>query len=327
MKRKTTKQQRKSHQSVLRARVITKRTVWFGFLKFTGKLVKLACVLGLVAGAGWGAWRGIDHAFFKNPDFRLRMINLNPNPVIDEIGVAAVAGIDLTASSNLFEIDVKEVTRKLTALPEITEAHVERHPPSTLLIRVVPRTPTAWISCKEAGFSEVRQTGALLVDRKGVVYPCPELLVDSSASLPVIELPSAAAHPIKHGEKISHPELENCFNLLDTAKEEDPECLRWIDTISQMTPWSLMVKTRQGTAATFGLGDHARQIASLRVALDHAGEKGYTLDTINLIPKYNVPITVRDEAPPKAKPVTESEVSGGGNSRRSRDLNKILNRN
>ncbi len=328
MKRKTTKHHRKSHQSVLRARVITKRTVWFGFLKFTGRLIKLACVLGLLAGAGWGAWRGIDHAFFKNPDFRLRVINLNPNPVIDEFGVASVAGIDLTASLNLFEIDVKEVERKLSALPEITEAHVERHPPGTLFIRVIPRTPAAWISCKEAGLTDVRRVGAMLVDRKGVTYPCPELLADSSATLPVIELPSSAEHPIKLGEKITHPELENCFNLLDAAKEEDPECLRWIDSIRQVTPWSLLVKTRQGTSATFGLGDHARQIGSLRVALDHAGEKGYTVDTINLIPKYNVPITVRDEAPPpKAKPVSESELSGGGNTRRSRDLDKILNRN
>jgi hypothetical protein len=328
MKRKTTKHHSKSHQSVLRARVITKRTVWFGFLKYTGNLIKLACMLGIISGAGWGVWRGIEHAFFKNPDFRLRVINLNPNPVIDEIGIAAAAGINLSESPNLFEIDVKEVTRRLTMLPEIAEARVEKHPPGTLFVRVIPRSPAAWISSNEAGWPQARQPGAMLVDRKGVAYPCPPLLAASTTSLPVIELPPSAGQPIKSGKKIRQPELEHCFLLLDAAKEEDPESLRWIDSIRQVNSWSLLVKTRQGTSATFGLGDHARQIGTLRAALDHAGEKGYTVDTINLIPKYNVPITVRNEAPPpKARPVPENESPDNGKNRRSRDLDNILHRN
>jgi len=327
MRRKTTKHHRKSRESVLRVRVYTKRTIWFGFLKFTKNLVKLACVLGLIAAAGWGVWRGIEHAFFKNPDFRLKVINLNANPVIDELGIAAAAGIDLTKTPNLFEIDIREITRKLRALPEITDASVERHPPSTLFVRVIPRAPVAWIRCPEEGLTEVRQTGAMLVDGKGIAYPCPPRLTESAAALPVIELTRSMEHPVQPGQKIWHNDLEHCFLLLDAAREADQESLRWIDTIHQVNAWSLLVKTRQGTEAIFGLGDHARQIESFRAALDHAAEKGYTLDTINLIPKYNIPITTRDATPPKATPVPLENLPSGSGNRRSRDLDKILNRN
>ncbi len=67
---------------------------------------------------------------------------------------------------------------------------------------------------------------------------------------------------------------------------------------------------------------------SLRAALDHAGAKGYAIDTINLIPKYNIPITVRDGAtPPKAIPVSTVAPANAEESRRARDLSSLLNRN
>lgn len=325
MKRKTSKH-RRSYQSVLQARVITKRTVWFGFLKISGGLVKLACVLALLTGAGWGVWRGIEHAFFKNPDFQLKVIDLNSNPAITEMGVVAVAGIDLESAPNLFSIDIKEVARKLNALPEIAEARVERHPPGTLHVRVIPRAPAAWISDSGTGGSGIRKTGSLLVDHAGVVFSCPPLLTEAAMELPVIVLPKQEEETIRPGRSIELPELEHAFLLLEAAHNADAECLRWIDSVRQSNPWSLLVTTRDGTEATFSLGDHEPQIARLRAAVNHAADKGYHLATINLIPKYNVPITLREEpAPPKARPVTPEMLPQPG--RRSNDLDKILNRN
>jgi hypothetical protein len=326
MKRKTTKHRRPSHQSVLEVRVMSPRIAWFGFLKIAGKLTKIACVLAALAGVGWGVWRGVQHAFYENPDFRLQVLDLNANPVIDELGVASAAGIDLTANPSLFDVDVKEAARKLNALPAVTHARVERHLPGTLVVRIIPRSPKAWISCPETGLSDTRRAGSMLVDKDGIAYPCPELQVESAAGLPVIDLPASADHPIKVGARIRQPELEYCFLLLDAARAADPEAIQWIESIRPANAWSLQLLTKQGTTATFSLGDHERQIESLRAALDHAGEKGYLIDTINLMPKYNIPITLRGEsAPPKAVPVTEP--SGGNESRRARDLGNLLNRN
>ncbi len=327
MRRKTTRHRNHSRQNILQARVISKRIVWFGFLRFSGKLLKLASVLAVLTAIGWGVWRGIEHAFYRNPDFRLQVIDLNANPVIDELGVARVSGIDLTANPSLFDVDVNKAARKLSALPAITEAHMERHLPGTLVVRVVPRVPKAWISCPEAGITTVRAAGAMLVDSKGIAYPCPERQVELASTLPVIELPASQDHPIEMGARILQPELEHCFGLLHSARQADPDAIRWIDTIRPVNSWSLLLVTRQGTSATFGLGDHARQIESLRAALDHAGEKGYVIDTINLIPKYNIPITLRGGGePPRAIPVPEPTPAEAGDNRRARDLSNLLNR-
>ena len=303
MKRHTTPPRRHSRQSVLEVRVMSPRIAWFGFLRYAGLLAKTAVALGLCAGVGWGAWYGIQKALYQNPDFRLRVITLNSNPVIDELGVAAAAGINLATNPCLFDIDVQEVCRKLKCLPAIADAHVERHLPGTLAVSVVPRTPIAWITCPAAGLTETRRPGDLLVDHAGVAYPCPERQLEACAGLPVIELPGSGASPLKVGEKIRQPELEHCGLLLDAARDADPDAMQWIASVKQVNEWSILLVTRHGTTATFGLGDHTRQLESLRAALDHAGDKGYLIDTINLIPKYNIPITLRSEpAAPHAEP-------------------------
>lgn len=325
-RRRTTKANRRSRSQVLEVRVMSPRIAWLGFLSFAGKLAKLACILAVVTGIGWGVWQGIQRAFYQNPDFRLQVIDLNSNPVIDEAGLAEAAGIDLTAS--IFDIDVEMVTAKLKALPAIADARAERHLPGTLMVRVVPRTPRAWISCPDAGLSELRRAGALLVDQDGVAYPCPELQLESAMKLPAIQLPVSEKSPLVAGQHLTHPELAHCFRLLDSAREADPEAVHWIESVKQVNEWSLLLVTRQGTAATFGLGDHERQIRSLRAAMDHSSQKGESIETINLIPKRNIPITLRDEvAAPRAIPVSEPSPGEIREGRRARDLSTLLNRN
>ena len=249
-------------------------------------------------------------AFYRNPDFRLQVIDLNANPVIDELRVASVIGIDLTSNPSLFDVDVSNATEQLKALPEITDAKLERHLPDTLVVRVTPRVPKAWIRCAEAGISEVRKTGGLLVDQDGVAYQCPESQINSTLRLPVIDLPATEDAKPAAGKRIEQPELGYALALIKAICEVDADGMQWIDSIRQANKWSLELVTRDGTTALFGLGDHRRQIENLRAALAHAGSRGYVIDSINLIPKYNTPITIRSEAkPPKAIPVVIDETA------------------
>lgn len=324
MKRKTAN--RRLHQrNVLEVRVMSPRMAWLGFMRFFGMLAKLACLAAVLAGIGWGVWRGIQYAFHQNPDFSLKVIDLNPNPVIDEMGLADFLDIELAAFPSLFDIDAGQAAAKLRELPAVTDARVERHLPGTLLVRIAARTPKAWLRCGDHGSSNPRKAGGLLVDHQGIAYPCPEMQFENAAALPVIELAGEAP---AIGRTVEHPSLDHCLRLLDAARAADPDAVRWIETIRQANDWSLELVTRQGTVATFGLGDHPRQMQSLRDALDHAANKGYVIATINLIPKYNIPITVRGESsPPRAIIVSPPPSPGGGQSRRDRDLGSLLNRN
>jgi len=343
MKRHTTRSRRPPRLSVLQARVHTPRSFWFSFKKVTWRLFQLACLIAGIDGGVWVYRYGSQKLFYQNPQFRLQVITLNPNPVIDERGVAAAAGIDLQAGPNLFAIDAKEVARKLRLLPAIATATAERHLPDTLAVNVTPRLPKAWISGPTADLTNVRREGGMLVDADGVAYPCPLVLLKSCATLPIIVVPASGSQPLSTGGKIERPEVGHCFQLLDAARAADPDALQWIESVRQVNDWSMLLVTRHGTAATFGLGDHARQMASLRAALDHASEKCYVIATINLIPKYNIPITLRDDAappprailvsikepvapPPRAIPVATKEAAPG-ETRRSRDQKNILKRN
>lgn len=325
-KHRTSKPRRRPRSKVLEVRVMSPRIAWFGFLRFAGRIMKISCVLAAAAGIGWGVWQGIRHAFYQNPDFRLQVIDLNPNPVLDEAGLVAAANIDLSAS--LFDINADDLATRLNKLPGISSARVERHLPGTLVVRVIPRTPRAWISCPDAGLTETRIAGAMLVDYQSIAYPCPDRQVEEAVKLPLVHLPASDKFPIVAGKPVGHLELKHCFQLLDSACDLDPNAIHWIESVRQTKDWSLLLVTRDGTEATFATGDHERQIHRLRAAMEHADKKGYEIGTINLIPRHNVPVTLREGKPaPRAIPVPEPTAGDLREDRRNRDLENLINRN
>lgn len=324
MKRKTTRSHRRKHMQVLEVRVTSPRILWFGFLRGCFRFSKIAIVVGILALAGFGIWRGVQQTFHKNPEFRLSMIDLNENPVLDGIEFAQVAGIDLTNPPVLFDVDVRRAREILASYPGIASASVERHLPGKLVVRVVPRVAKAWISWSAGGFpGEPRTSAGYLIDSTGMPFPCPPTMLESAKELPVLKLAAAPETLAAPGTPVTGAEIERCFRLLDSAIRADADAPGRIDSIRQANAWSMELVTRDGVAATFSLGDHDQQIARFRAAQDHAGAKGMHLATINLIPKHNIPFTLRGDAP-VAIPVSAAAPAP---SRRDRDVNSLLNRN
>jgi cell division septal protein FtsQ len=325
MKKTTTRSRKRQRSNVLQVRVMSPRIAWFGFLKIAGRLLKYTVILSLVGAMGWGGWLGIRRAFHENPDFRLQKIEVNGNNAIDDFGVIQVADID--PRSNLFTLDVPLIAERLSKVPALREVKVERHLPGTLSVQVVARTPHAWVACPEDDVELKREVGGFLVDATGHVFPCTSYQLEAAAKLPAVILPHHSDHTLASGRIIGHPELARCFRLLDAIAGIDRDALESIESVRQANDWSLELVTRAGVTATFGLGDHERQIGNFRAALDHAARKGYSLATINLIPRENVPITVKSSAdPPKAVVVPEPTPDDLRRDRRSRDLDTLLNR-
>ena len=325
MRRKSSNSRHHDPRKILRVQGWTFRIAWFALLKFAFRTTKWTAVLIVLAAVGLGIKLGLERALFNNSDFRLQVVDLNPNQAIDENDFIRLTGLDLDA--NLFRIDVAALTKCLADRPEIEAVQIERHLPGTLEVRVTARTPLAWLACPDAGLPATREVGALVVDRHDWVYPCPARQLESAARLPIIELPTHEGSPIASGTQLRHPELQHCRRLLDAALAADPAAAPWIDTICQVNAWSLRLTTADGIVATFGMGDHARQLRNLLAARSHAQRRDYEIATINLIPKQNVPITVTAEAPLKALPVDEPEPAPAPpKDRHARDLDSILHR-
>lgn len=327
MRKKTSRARHHRHQvKVLKSEVMSPRIAWFNFLESLRFLVKIAIIGGVLFGIGYGIREAVEHTFHENPDFRLQAITLNENDVFDESSLVAELNIDLTA--NIFDFDVDRMREEILRNPAIQSAKVERELPGNLVFKITTRTPVAWIACETEGFSTTRAVGGLLVDHSGFTFPCPELQLQESNGLPVFQLSSDPEHPVNIAETLEHPELRNCMRLLKAFRSAYPEDVSMIGTIRQETDWSLNLTTRAGTVATFGLGNHDRQLDYLGRALRHASRKGYTIETINLIPKRNVPITVaEDSLPPRAIPVFETPPEAEQPSRQEKDLHSLLNRN
>lgn len=325
-KRRTSNSRQRSRMKRLEVRVMSPRIAWFGFLRMCGRVVKYAVIIALLCTAIWGVKLGIQRAFLHNPEFQLRLVQLNQNEAMDEADVVKTASIDLRA--NLFDLNIDVIHDRLAARPEVESVLVERRLPSTLSLQMKARTPRAWIAPAGSDTTAVRHPGGLLVDPLGFVYPCPVLQWQSARDLPVILVPATGAgKSLTIGCIATHPELQRSFRLLSVAMDSDPDASRWIDHIEQANLWSMQLVTRSGTVATIGFSDQERQIKDLATALDHAGHQGYGIATINLIPERNIPITTRDEvAPPRAIPLPEPTHQEIREERRSKDLKALLNR-
>jgi len=303
------------------------RIAWFNLLGFGKSLVRMAIALGVLLAIAYGIKQAIEHTFHRNPDFRLQVIDLSPNDVLDEAGLVEHLGIDL--ASNIFDFDVAAMRERLLEISAIESAKVERELPGTLVFKIKTRKPIAWIASPEEGHSATRAEGSLLVDRDNFTYPCPTNQLQEATQLPVFILAADPEHPVRIAKKLAHPQYRHCARLLTAFRSSFPEDISMIDSISQEKEWSLDLKTRPGTIARFGLGDHNRQLDYLARALHHARRNSYEIATINLIPKRNVPITVRrEDTPPRAIPVSEEMLSGAGESSQAdNDLRSLLNRN
>jgi len=292
-KRSTRAKHHRHHVKVLKSEVMSPRIAWFNFLDALNLLIKLAVVIVLLGIAGYGVKKAIKHTFHDNTDFRLQAIKLTANDTLDEAGLVEHLEIDLAA--NIFNFDVDLMQERLLEIPAIRYAKVERELPGTLIFKIETRKPLAWIASLEQQDSRpVRRIGALLIDHDGTTYPCPENQFEQAKQLPTILLESDSDHPIEAGLELKHPEYRRCFRLLESFTNSFPEDVSMVEAIYQENPWSVNLQTRSGTIATFGLDDHKRQLDYFGKALHHSRQKDYEIETINLIPKQNVPITVSE---------------------------------
>ncbi len=322
-KRHTTRIRHDKRSQILNVRVFTARTAWFGVRRCLMRTIKTLCLLAFLGGLGYGAWNGVRHIFIENDEFRLQAIELKPNSVLDEHRLVEVAGIDL--KSSMFNLDINRIEAKLIALPELTGAKVERHLPGTLKVTVSVRNPIAWVVRGAIPDTVTAPASSMIADDLGIAYPCPDMQNEAAQSLPVIILNPTSPEPVA-GKLIEAPEFSHCLRLIRAAREADPNSASWIGLVAQPNAWSLLLVTRDNLRATFALGDHPRQFADLLAARDHANRQGYRIDTINLIPERNIPVTITQTTPPKAILVTPATKESSTKSRHKNDMKSLLNR-
>jgi POTRA domain, FtsQ-type len=322
-KRRTSRVSHRRQVIELQAHVMSPRIAWFGLMRYLRKFAKFAFLLALIGGVVWGVRLGIRRGLVENKEFRLQSIKLTPNPAIDVRDLVRIAGIDVNGS--LFQCNAADIESRLKALPELSSAVVRREFPGTLIVEVTAREPHAWIASAAHGIAARDPESGLLVDRAGFAFHCPANLFSTASDLPVLRLGEGGTAPAA-GKKVEHPEFNRLMSLYQVACTELPDAAHWIESLRQSRKWSLEILTREGTTAQFGLGDHPRQMADFKAALDHARARNQQISSIELIPERNLPVALRGDDTPRAIPVEEPEAAPTVPNRRARDLEKLIHR-
>lgn len=322
-KRRTSRVSHRRQVIELQAHVMSPRIAWFGLMRYLRKFAKFAFILALIGGVVWGVRLGIRRGLVENKEFRLQSIKLTPNPAIDVRDLVRIAGIDVNGS--LFQCNAADIESRLKALPALSSAAVRREFPGTLIVEVTARQPHAWIASPAHGIAARDLKSGLLVDRAGFAFHCPANLFPSASELPVLRLGEGGTAPVA-GKKVEHPEFSRLMSLYQVACLELPDAARWIESLRQDRKWSLELVTREGTSAHFGLGDHPRQMADFKAALDHARARNQQISSIELIPERNLPVVLRGDDTPRAILVEEPDEAPSVPDRRARDLEKLIHR-
>lgn len=321
-KKRTTRVRHSKELTRLQVNILSPRIVWFTFLKSCRRLVKFALLVAFGVTAIWGIRELIQYGLVENKEFKLAAIELTPNAAIDERRLIKLANIDINGS--LFECDADKIEATLRAMPEIAGASVRREFPGTLVVEVIAREPYAWVSGTEAGIPARDPEQGLVVDRLGFVFHCPEPMLSKASMLPAFQLGNGG-EPLAAGKRISHPEYNHLRDLYRVACRQMSGAEAWIYSLRQDRKWSLELVSRDGTTATFGLGNHERQVTDFKDILDHARETGDQIASVNLIPERNIPVILRGDSPPRAILINEPGPVPAPN-RRARDLQNLLNR-
>lgn len=231
----------------------------------------------------------IQESFLKNPQFELRTV------AVDTSGPLTITKIvrasQLTTGDNLLTINMRALHTRLRQLPPVKDVRIERDfERGVLTLRVKQRQPVAWLDCAKQGMIAGRPEVGYLIDAEAVAFPC-DVILDSCAHLPVIRYESLPQKsPGLASEDLQLKAALNLLKSLDQRYELGQPQVRMIDIVK---PYAMVATFADKAQITFGIDDLELQMARLDRIRIEAQQRGWEIETLNLLVQQNVPVTFR----------------------------------
>src|ERR1700681_2109874 len=100
---------------------------------------KIALLIVLCGGLYFGAREGARRLFFDNPDYQLRIIDVQTDGTLQREQILNQA--ELYDGENIFRVSLPGVQDRLQQLPQVDEVQVMRKLPAEIDIKIVERRP------------------------------------------------------------------------------------------------------------------------------------------------------------------------------------------
>lgn len=275
---------RRPAQHVFLTSVTQKKTsmVWRGRMIWTGCCAAALIALGLLVHVGTRSF--LEHAFYRNPDFAIRTIEVEITGNVARSEILEWSGVQ--PGMNLMQLNLADVRSRLRRMPSIAEVVVERELPSTLRITVEERQPVARLVPYSTAGNQLA-LATYYVDERGYV-------IKPKAGERIKPLPVIRGIPHEHireGERTERAELISALNLLRAADYSALKGELDLTEIEIQGRGCLRIRTRDQGLIIFRADYMQEQIQRLRVILDYARDQQKFVRTVDLTPERNVPVT------------------------------------
>jgi len=248
--------------------------------------------LGVVAFSVLGIRALLDSQIFRNPQYRVRVIEVDTGGVMTREQALERTGIH--EGLNIFSLNLDSAQRALASLPDVRHAKVERILPDSVSIKIEARRPVAWVAPRDNGQDPSAMETAFLVDSDCVMMK-PENFQSAHARLPVIYgVPTEQWNP---GDYIELPVLHEALELFARAAERvNPDITLRAADISK--GWCIQAWGDPQSRFTFSPENIPDQLDRLQMILAHVSQTSQKIATVNLVPERNTPVTFQDDPPP-----------------------------
>jgi cell division protein FtsQ len=277
---------------------------WVGFRRWAWRLTRAAILLALAGGACYGAFKGWRTFFWDNPDYALRDIRFTTDGSLTREQAIQIA--NLHPGRNIYSYRLSAAREALRALPQVESADVRRYLPGRVEVSIHERAPVSWISA--AATDSHSKTGRThLLDANGRVFQ-PKRILREYEPLPVIG--GVELEDLEPGKPIRKAEVVASLDLLRRVRESREFKVLSVDVSKG---YCFTVVDQRNSRLTFGLDDISGQLARLATIQHEAELIGQEIQTVNLMPRRNVPVTFK--IPPPPEPEDDDQPAPARNSK------------
>ncbi len=261
---------------------------WIGIRSWISRLVKVTLLAALAGGLYYGATQGWRKFFWANPDYALREIHFTTDGSLTREQACVTA--KLKPGENIFSYDVTALRDALKKLPQVENAEVTRYLPNRIEVSVRERRPTAWLASGTDAQS-AHDAPTHLLDARGMVFQ-PKHIPHEFKTLPTIG--GVQTEDLEPGKPIRKAEVVAALELLRRTRETGSFKVMSIDVSKA---YCLVAMDQKRAQLTFGLDDIPEQLDRLSAVRGEATLIGQEIQTVNLIPKRNIPVTFMQPVP------------------------------
>ncbi len=238
--------------------------------------------ISLAVGAGLGFHAVVNKFFLQNPEYDLRIVDVELDGLMSRDEATQIAGIEIGA--NIFRVDLAAAEQALRAIDQVATVTLERTWPDKITIRLTKRIPVAWIA--PAGIDDPHYNRSLLLDAEGRTIK-PYRVEPDYWRLPLIFVTDP--YLTQQDDLLARADLKAALDLL-AARAAQPDSLLDIISIDATKGFALEVMDADKARFIFPPENPAAQLERLQKLLVNSRDNGRQIESVNLIPKKYTPV-------------------------------------